>query len=88
MYHAYLSIEIFIHTAIHNGKLFLSGVTHKKPIIEYCENKIRHAIYNKDIVDADSYILMWELLILLIRQNGVSIRYYKTPIVPVHIIAF
>lgn len=50
---------------------FISGVTHKKTIIEYCENKKKYAIYNKDIIDTDSYILMWELLILLIRQNGV-----------------
>ncbi|KAJ8927811.1 hypothetical protein NQ314_019693 [Rhamnusium bicolor] len=49
------------------------GVTHKKTIIEYCENKIRHATYSQDIVDVDSYVLMWELLILLIRQNGMVV---------------
>ncbi|KAK4881738.1 hypothetical protein RN001_005057 [Aquatica leii] len=49
------------------------GVTHKKTIIEYCENKIRNAIYSKDIGDVDSYILMWELLILLLRQNGMVV---------------
>lgn len=51
----------------------LKGVTHKKTIIEYCENKIRNAIYSRNIVDVDSYILMWELLILLLRQNGVGV---------------
>lgn len=49
----------------------VKGVSHKKTIIEYCENKIRSAGFNNDIVDVDSYVLMWELLILLIRQNGV-----------------
>lgn len=49
----------------------IKGVTHKKTIIEYCENKIKTAAYNQEIVDTQSYILMWELLILLIRQNGV-----------------
>ncbi|KAK5649877.1 hypothetical protein RI129_000906 [Pyrocoelia pectoralis] len=52
----------------------IKGVTHKKTIIEYCENKIRNAIYTRvDIGDVDSYILMWELLILLLRQNGMVV---------------
>lgn len=50
----------------------VKGVTHKKTIIEYCENKIKNSVLNKDIDDLDSYVLMWELLILLLRQNGVS----------------
>lgn len=49
----------------------IKGVTHKKTIIDYCENKIRQANF-QNIRDCQSYILMWELLILLIRQNGVS----------------
>lgn len=53
----------------------IKGVTHKKTIIEYCENKIRNVTYNDQIVDVDSYVLMWELLILLLRQNGVSIHF-------------
>ncbi|XP_057668729.1 uncharacterized protein LOC130901379 isoform X3 [Diorhabda carinulata] len=51
----------------------VKGVTHKKTIIEYCENKIRNAITGQKIQDVDSYILMWELLILLIRQNGMVV---------------
>ncbi|XP_049821203.1 protein transport protein Sec16A-like isoform X4 [Aethina tumida] len=51
----------------------VKGVSHKKTIIEYCENKIRSAGFNNDIVDVDSYVLMWELLILLIRQNGMVV---------------
>lgn len=54
------------------GPLLL-GVTHKKTIIEYCKNKIKFALNNTDIIDPDSYILMWELLILLIRQNGMVV---------------
>lgn len=50
----------------------VKGVTHKKTIIEYCESKIRNAVCNREISDVDSYVLMWELLILLLRQNGVS----------------
>lgn len=49
----------------------IKGVTHKKTIIEYCENKIKNVAYSSDIVDVESYVLMWELLILLLRQNGV-----------------
>ncbi|XP_065156222.1 protein transport protein Sec16A isoform X4 [Atheta coriaria] len=54
------------------------GVTHKKTIIEYCNNKIRGIQDGvngalKEVDDPDSYILMWELLILLIRQNGMVV---------------
>ena len=49
----------------------VKGVTHKKTVIEYCENKLRNV--PKSVGDIDSYILMWELLILLLRQNGVCI---------------
>lgn len=49
----------------------IRGVTHKKTIIEYCESKIRQA-NSQNFRDCQSYVLMWELLILLIRQNGVS----------------
>ncbi|XP_044761083.1 protein transport protein Sec16B isoform X2 [Coccinella septempunctata] len=44
------------------------GVTHKKTVIEFCENKIKSV--KLDVCDPDSYVLMWELLILLLRQNG------------------
>ena len=50
----------------------VKGTTHKKTIIEYCESKIKEANHSADIVDRESYVLMWELLILLIRQNGVG----------------
>ncbi|XP_011171826.1 uncharacterized protein LOC105204448 isoform X2 [Solenopsis invicta] len=48
----------------------INGVTHKKTIIEYCENKIKKAVTNEEIVDRSSYILLYELMIMLIQQNG------------------
>ncbi|CAG9858230.1 unnamed protein product [Phyllotreta striolata] len=51
----------------------VKGATHKKTVIEYCESKIRNAIAERRIVDVESYVLMWELLILLIRQNGMVV---------------
>lgn len=61
------------------------GITHKKTIIEFCEEQIRlgpmeTTIYAKQLVCNNiekyrgSYTLMWNLLILLLRQNGVSIE--------------
>ncbi|XP_043669319.1 protein transport protein Sec16A isoform X8 [Vespula pensylvanica] len=46
------------------------GVTHKKTIIKYCENKIKKATANDDMIDRSSYILLYELMIMLIQQNG------------------
>ncbi|XP_066585949.1 uncharacterized protein [Prorops nasuta] len=46
------------------------GVTHKKTIIEYCENKIKKAALNEEITERASYILLYELMIMLIQQNG------------------
>ncbi|XP_077272641.1 endoplasmic reticulum export factor secretory 16 isoform X2 [Temnothorax americanus] len=48
----------------------INGVTHKKTIIEYCENKIKKAVANEEIIDRASYILLYELMIMLIQQNG------------------
>lgn len=49
----------------------VKGFTHKKTVIDYCENKIRRA--NGSMQDVESYVLMWELLILLLRQNGMVV---------------
>jgi len=54
-----------------------SGVTHKKTIIEYCENKIKKAVINEEMIDRASYILLYELMIMLIQQNGVSFSSLK-----------
>ncbi|XP_020290627.1 uncharacterized protein LOC109858109 isoform X2 [Pseudomyrmex gracilis] len=48
----------------------ITGVTHKKTIIEYCENKIRKALTNEEMNYRASYILLYELMIMLIQQNG------------------
>ncbi|KAK9310683.1 hypothetical protein QLX08_000014 [Tetragonisca angustula] len=48
----------------------IKGVTHKKTIIEYCENKIKKAASNEEMIDRASYILLYELMIMLIQQNG------------------
>ncbi|RLU21248.1 hypothetical protein DMN91_005621 [Ooceraea biroi] len=47
----------------------INGVTHKKTIIEYCENKIKKAV-NEEMIDRASYVLLYELMIMLIQQNG------------------
>lgn len=52
--------------------IYYSGVTYKKTIIEYCEYKIKKAV-NEETVDRASYILLYELMIMLIQHNGVSI---------------
>ncbi|XP_023012010.2 endoplasmic reticulum export factor secretory 16 isoform X2 [Leptinotarsa decemlineata] len=67
-----LNNEEYVELSEFPGPL-VKGSTHKKTIIEYCENKIKAAISNKAIVDVDSYVLMWDLLILLIRQNGMVV---------------
>ncbi|XP_034945595.1 uncharacterized protein Sec16 isoform X2 [Chelonus insularis] len=48
----------------------IKGVTHKKTIIEYCEAKIKKASTNDDLIDRASYILLYQLMIMLIQQNG------------------
>ncbi|XP_036339242.1 uncharacterized protein LOC118748708 isoform X2 [Rhagoletis pomonella] len=60
------------------------GLTHKKTIIEFCEEQIRlgpmeTTIYAKQLLCNNiekyrgSYTLMWNLLILLLRQNGMVV---------------
>ncbi|KAG8034462.1 hypothetical protein G9C98_007538 [Cotesia typhae] len=48
----------------------VKGVTHKKTIIEYCEAKIKKAAVNDELIDHASYILLYQLMIMLIQQNG------------------
>ncbi|XP_012286422.1 uncharacterized protein LOC105702982 isoform X2 [Orussus abietinus] len=48
----------------------IKGVTHKKTIIEYCEAKISKAAANEEMDDRASYILLYQLMIMLIQQNG------------------
>jgi hypothetical protein len=46
---------------------------HKKTIIQFCQRKIRELEFNDAQIDRDNLILLWELLILLLQQNGVRI---------------
>jgi hypothetical protein len=57
-----------------NANLYSRGTTHKNSVIQFCSQKIKHAheLYS-DSLDKESYILVWQLLILLLRQNGVNI---------------
>lgn len=45
--------------------------THKQQVAVFCQQKIRRATEDANqLVDRQSYILLWELLLLLLRQNG------------------
>ncbi|XP_059480480.1 protein transport protein Sec16A isoform X2 [Neocloeon triangulifer] len=48
----------------------VKGTTHKNSVIQFCSQKIRNAQMDPEMLDRDSYILLWRLLILLLRQNG------------------
>ncbi|GBM11819.1 Protein transport protein Sec16A [Araneus ventricosus] len=61
--------ESFQELKNHQGPL-IRGLTHKNDVIEFCNQKIKSIKSLEDIVDRDSYILLWELMVLLLRQNG------------------
>ncbi|XP_071445140.1 uncharacterized protein Sec16 isoform X2 [Hetaerina americana] len=48
----------------------MRGTTHKNSVIQFCNSKINTALNDPGIHDRDSYILLWKLLILLLKQNG------------------
>ncbi|XP_063372560.1 uncharacterized protein LOC134660708 [Cydia amplana] len=48
----------------------VKGVTHKKSVIEYCASRVRNAGGRGDVV---GYVLLWQLLALLLKQNGVVV---------------
>lgn len=49
------------------------GVTHKKTIMMYLRSKMESTRTDPTIFDRQSVILLYELLILLLRQNGVGV---------------
>lgn len=49
----------------------VAGTTHKKSVIEYCKLRARSAAH-EGARDVTGYVLLWELLALMLRQNGVS----------------
>ena len=51
----------------------VAGQTHKQQVAVFCQQKMRQAMDESShphLVDRQSYILLWELLLLLLRQNG------------------
>ncbi|XP_075527906.1 uncharacterized protein LOC142560033 [Dermacentor variabilis] len=44
--------------------------THKHTVIHFCKKKIASFAKIPDLPDRSSHILLWELLVLLLRQNG------------------
>lgn len=56
------------------------GVTHKKTIILYLRSKMESTRNDPSIFDRQSVVLLYELLILLLRQNGVCKESYRSSI--------
>ncbi|CAL8143615.1 unnamed protein product [Orchesella dallaii] len=48
----------------------IQGVTHKNTVIQFCKRKIKNARSSSDQLDRDNFILLWEFLMLMIKQNG------------------
>ena len=48
-------------------------VTHKKTIISYLRSKMESTRSDPSVYDRQSVILLYELLVLLLRQNGVCV---------------
>eukprot|EP00092_Neocalanus_flemingeri_P007473 GFUD01008070.1.p1 GENE.GFUD01008070.1~~GFUD01008070.1.p1 ORF type:complete len:2334 (+),score=842.22 GFUD01008070.1:46-7047(+) len=46
------------------------GVTHKNDVIKFCERKIAACRDRRDMADKESYILVWDMMVLLLRQKG------------------
>lgn len=44
--------------------------THKDTVIHFCKEKIAAFAESSDLPDRSSHILLWELLVLMLRQNG------------------
>jgi len=63
-----MCLAIFIST----NDIYCRGVTHKNSVIAFCMRKLKKAEKDPELFDRESVILLWKLLILLLRQNGVS----------------
>lgn len=44
--------------------------THKNDVIQFCMQKIQSFAEDPNLPDRSSHILLWELLVLMLRQNG------------------
>lgn len=49
------------------------GETHKNDVIQFCKSKLQAIRKSMSFADKESACLIWEYLILMIRQNGVSL---------------
>lgn len=58
-------IPIFIFVCIREE-------THKVDVIKFAQNKAQECMRNDNLIDKDSAFLIWEFIVLLCRQNGVS----------------
>lgn len=69
----------------------IRGVTHKKTVIEFCEEQIRigppssivksrgnsvSSVQSSCNINKPSFVLLWNFLILLLKQNGVIISFF------------
>ena len=69
LYFYFIFIVNIAEYAAYPGPLVV-GETHKNDVIKFCERKIVLARDTEEMADRDSYILLWEMLILLLRQKG------------------
>lgn len=67
-----VELALMYCTIFMNGDISCRGVTHKNSVITYCMRKLKKAESDPELFDRESVILLWKLLILLLRQNGVS----------------
>lgn len=63
---------IYYTIFMNSGDISCRGVTHKNSVITYCMRKLKKAESSPELFDRESVTLLWKLLILLLRQNGVS----------------
>ena len=50
------------------------GETHKNDVVQFITSQSRKCAANTSLVDRQSATLVWDLLALMVRQNGVSAR--------------
>ena len=67
-----LAVLMCLAILINISGIYCRGVTHKNSVIAFCMRKLKKAERDPELFDRESVILMWKLLILLLRQNGVS----------------
>lgn len=46
--------------------------THKVDVINFAQNKAKECSQNENLLDQESARLLWDFIVLMCRQNGVS----------------